>query len=64
MAQHELVKALADDLDGTFERLVRAFQDRLYSFAHRLCGRREDAEEVAQAAFARSLSRRGSTGSR
>jgi RNA polymerase sigma-70 factor, ECF subfamily len=49
-----LLTALADDLDGAFERLVRTFQDRLYSFAHRLCGGREDAEEVTQDAFVRA----------
>lgn len=49
-----LVNGLAGDVDGTFERLVRVFQDRLYSFAHRLCGSREDAEEVAQDAFVRA----------
>lgn len=49
-----LVESLAEDLDGTFERLVRTFQDRLYSFAYRLCGSREDAEEVAQDAFVRA----------
>jgi len=54
MPQQELLNALADDLDGAFERLVRTFQDRLYTFAHRLCGGREDAEEVAQDAFVRA----------
>lgn len=54
MPHRELLNGLADDLDGTFERLVRVFQDRLYSFAHRLCGSREDAEEVAQDSFVRA----------
>jgi RNA polymerase sigma-70 factor, ECF subfamily len=54
MTQLELVDALVADLDGTFEELVRTFQDRLYSFAYRLCGRREDAEEVAQDSFVRA----------
>ena len=45
---------LAEDLDGAFESLVTAYQDRLYSFALRLTGRREDAEEVAQDAFVRA----------
>ncbi len=53
--QDEALKAgLAGDLDGTFEELVTAYQDRLYSFALRLTGRREDAEEVAQDAFVRA----------
>lgn len=46
--------ALAKDLDGSFEALVVQFQDRLFSFALRLTGRREDAEEVAQDAFVRA----------
>jgi len=49
-----LTKDLALDLDGTFERMVRTFQDRIFSFAHRLSGNREDAEEIAQDAFVRA----------
>lgn len=50
----DLENALAADLDASFERLVRRFQDRLFSFAHRLSGSREDAEEIAQDAFVRA----------
>jgi RNA polymerase sigma-70 factor (ECF subfamily) len=53
-ADTALAAALAEDLDGSFERLVRDFQDRLFTFALRLTGRREDAEEVAQDAFVRA----------
>ncbi len=49
-----LTNELADDLDGAFERLVRTFQDRLFSFARRLSRNREDAEEVAQDSFVRA----------
>jgi RNA polymerase sigma-70 factor, ECF subfamily len=49
-----LEAALAEDLEGSFERLVREYQDRLYSFAHRLAGNSEDAEEIAQDAFVRA----------
>ena len=45
---------LAEDLEGCFERAVREYQDRLYSFAHRLTGSHEDAEEIAQDAFVRA----------
>jgi len=45
---------LAADLDGTFEEVVRTYQDRLFSFALRITGSREDAEEVAQDAFVRA----------
>ena len=45
---------IAEDLDGTFEELVRIYQDRLYSYALRLTARREDAEEVAQDAFVKA----------
>jgi RNA polymerase sigma-70 factor, ECF subfamily len=53
-ARTELANALAESVDDAFERLVRVYQDRLYSFAHRICGSREDAEEVAQDAFVRA----------
>jgi RNA polymerase sigma-70 factor (ECF subfamily) len=45
---------LAKDVDGSFELLVRRFQDRLFTFALRVTGSREDAEEVAQDAFVRA----------
>ena len=51
----ELTAALADNLDDTFERLVRAYQSRLYGFALRQTGGNpQDAEEVAQDAFVRA----------
>jgi RNA polymerase sigma-70 factor (ECF subfamily) len=49
-----LTRRLAADLDGTFEGLVRAYQDRLYAFALRLTGSPRDAEEIAQDAFVRA----------
>src|SRR5258706_15317781 len=49
-----LRERLAEDLDVAFEDLVRAYQDRLFSFALRLTSRREDAEEIAQDAFVRA----------
>jgi len=53
-AERALCAALAADVDQAFESLVRHFQDRLFGFALRLTGRREDAEEVAQDAFVRA----------
>ncbi len=53
-AIENLEHALAADLDGTFERLVLDYQDRLFGFAFRLCASREDAEEIAQDAFVRA----------
>lgn len=50
----KLITALARDLDGSFEALVLAHQDRLYSIALRLLGDRRDAEEAAQDAFVRA----------
>ena len=49
-----LTRALAADLDGAFESLVRAYQDRLYAFGLRLTGSPRDAEEIAQDAFVRA----------
>jgi RNA polymerase sigma-70 factor (ECF subfamily) len=54
IAEQTLPASLALDLDGCFEQLVSHYQDRLYAFAHRLTGNREDAEEVAQDAFVRA----------
>jgi RNA polymerase sigma factor (sigma-70 family) len=50
----DLTEALATDLDRHFERLVEAFQDRLFGFALRLVGNASDAEEIAQDAFVRA----------
>ena len=50
----ELRGALANDLDGAFESLVRAYQDRLFAFSLRVTGSRRDAEEAAQDAFVRA----------
>ena len=49
-----LIAALADDLDGSFEALVLAHQDRLYSIALRMLGDPRDAEEAAQDALVRA----------
>jgi len=55
MSQDEMLReGLATNLDGTFESLVRAYQDRLYSFALRVTRNAQDAEEVAQDAFVRA----------
>jgi RNA polymerase sigma-70 factor (ECF subfamily) len=50
----DLPTALARDLPRSFERLVVAYQDRLYAFALRLTGSPSDAEEIAQDAFVRA----------
>jgi RNA polymerase sigma-70 factor, ECF subfamily len=50
----DLPAALAADVDGNFEHLVLAFQDRLYAFALRLTGSPQDAEEITQDAFVRA----------
>jgi RNA polymerase sigma-70 factor (ECF subfamily) len=50
----QLIAALARDLDGSFEALVLAHQDRLYSIALRMLGDARDAEEAAQDALVRA----------
>jgi RNA polymerase sigma-70 factor (ECF subfamily) len=50
----DLCPALARDLDATFERLVFAHQDRLYTIALRLLGDARDAEEIVQDALVRA----------
>ena len=52
--EDRLCGELATDLDGSFPRLVVAFQGRLYAFALRLTGSPRDAEEIAQDAFIRA----------
>ncbi len=54
IAATELAERLADDLDGAFEALVRAHQDRLFSIALRALGDPRDAEEAAQDTFVRA----------
>jgi RNA polymerase sigma-70 factor, ECF subfamily len=49
-----LAQALALNLDGAFEELVRCFQDRVYGFALRHSGNAQDAEEIAQDTFFRA----------
>lgn len=49
-----LATDLARDLDGTFERVVRAHADRLYSIALRMLADPRDAEEAAQDALVRA----------
>jgi len=49
-----LTAALARDLDGAFESLVLAHQDRLFTIAWRIGGDRHDAEELVQDCFIRA----------
>ena len=53
-ADVDLARRLARDLDGSFEALVVAHQDRLFTIARRVLGDAHDAEEVAQDAFIRA----------
>ena len=54
MNEKELVTALGTNLDESFERLVRTYQNRLYSFALRLSHNKHDAEDIAQEAFVKA----------
>ena len=49
-----LAAELARDLDGSFEALVLAHQDRLFTVAFRSGGDRHDAEELVQDTFVRA----------
>jgi RNA polymerase sigma-70 factor (ECF subfamily) len=54
MDDDTLVRRLATDLDGAFEALVLAHQNRLFTISLCLLGDPSDAEEVAQDAFVRA----------
>lgn len=54
MSEEQLAAALAADLDSAFEQLALCYQRRLYAFALRVCGSREDAEEIVQDALIRA----------
>jgi RNA polymerase sigma-70 factor (ECF subfamily) len=54
MSDDALAIALAEDLPGSYERVVLLYQDRLYRFALRMCGNRDDAREITQEAFVRA----------
>ena len=57
MDDHHLVeRSQAGDM-AAFEELVRRHQDGAYAIAYRLLGHREDAQDVAQEAFARAYFR-------
>jgi RNA polymerase sigma-70 factor (ECF subfamily) len=52
--EQSLADRLATDLDGHFEQLVRAYQDRLYGFTLRLLRNAQEAEECTQDTFVRA----------
>jgi RNA polymerase sigma-70 factor (ECF subfamily) len=52
--ESDLPAALAANLDTAFEQLARCYERRLYAFALRMSGRREDAEEIVQDALVRA----------
>lgn len=49
-----LLSLLATDLDCHFRQLVLLYQQRLYSFALRLAGSPQDAEDIVQETFLRT----------
>ncbi len=49
-----LLSLLATGLDYHFRQLVALYQQRLYSFALRLAGRPQDAEDIVQETFLRT----------
>ena len=52
--EEDLLSLLATDLDRHFRQLVLLYQQRLYSFALRLIGNPQDAEDIVQETFLRS----------
>ena len=54
MDERDLPGELAVELDGSFERLVLLYQDRLYAFVLGLSGVPQDAEEIVADTFVRA----------
>ena len=54
MEEKTLAEELTKNLDRGFEKMVRTYQDRMYSFAIRLTGHVQDGEDVAQEGFVRA----------
>ncbi|MHB1007351.1 MAG: RNA polymerase sigma factor [Chloroflexota bacterium] len=52
--EQDLLRGFVRREGAAFERLVYAYQDRLYNFALRYCGTAQDAEEVVQDALVRA----------
>lgn len=50
----DIARALIEDYDRGFTQLVRVYQPGIYSGAHRLTHRPEDASDVAQDTFVRA----------
>jgi RNA polymerase sigma-70 factor, ECF subfamily len=54
MEEKILAEELSRNLNRNFERLVEAYQDRIYSFALRLTNHAQDGEDIAQEGFVRA----------
>jgi len=54
MEEKILAAELSRNIDQGFEKLVRAYQDRIYSFALRLTNHAQDGEDIAQEGFVRA----------
>ena len=52
--EEDLLSLLATDLDRHFRQLVILYQQRLYSFALRLVGSQQEAEDIVQETFLRT----------
>jgi RNA polymerase sigma-70 factor, ECF subfamily len=52
--EEDLLSLLATDLDRHFRQLVVLYQQRLFSFAIRLVGSPQDAEDIVQETFLRA----------
>lgn len=51
MTEQELVQAAAGGDTEAFARLVRTYENKIYSLAFRMCGSADDASDIAQEAF-------------
>ncbi len=49
--EHRLVERFREDPPGAIQELVETYEEGLYNFGIRMCGQKEDAEDIVQETF-------------
>ncbi|MFP4037519.1 MAG: RNA polymerase sigma factor [Desulfobacteraceae bacterium] len=54
--EHRLVERFREDAPGAMQDLVERYEEGLYNFGLRMCGQKEDAEDIMQETFLSAFS--------